>query len=285
MSDKDLVFYLYLIEGYSFKNCINIAKNQSQYICLELSPKGVTIKYINKKSYAVHEIAIKSSKLLDYKYEFLDSDGKLLPYYHLFVESEILLNNMKNITKKESALCISYKKDQDYIILNPPKNSNNNIRYSSQSVNLINKEKMKISTTFKHICTIKMQTKDFADICNQVKNIKCESLEIVGYNNVIRFRGIHNYIKDNYEMIYFSSYNSMDQKEYLKQKNNIENEKSITNIKIPVELVKLMSKIHNISTVHSITKIYYDSKSIKIKFPIGNYGKYIIYISKKNEPK
>jgi hypothetical protein len=147
---------------------------------------------------------------------------------------------------------------------------------------------------------VRVQAKDFADLCSQVSTLKCSLIEIIGEKNAVTFMGIssNNSILSINKFTAQSSINDKYQEKNFEEIDDIlndirtshKNDKStgislniinntIVDIKIPISIVKSLSKIHNISATGSLIKFYFEhGKPIKLECPIGIYGVYDIYL-------
>jgi hypothetical protein len=150
---------------------------------------------------------------------------------------------------------------------------------------------------------VRVQAKDFADICSQANTVKCTNLEIVGHPSGVSFKGI----LANQTMASINRF--MSQTEVPKAQGstlasnideidnlinnlrvsdapvavssglslNIVKSEDMMTVRVPIATVKALSKIHNISPAGTLLRFYFaEGKPTKVESPVGTYGLYTI---------
>ena len=304
IDNNKTMFLMHIMDGYSFRNTIGIIRSETDFATMVLTPKSIEISFVNSSKCAVHKITLNPIDFALYRYNVKDSNGDLLDEYPFAFSTNEFYNTTKGLGRRDSI--------RIYLLLDDNK-------LSIQPIKLGTKEPGKVGALFVKLLTmeyiryvvnnynntepnVRVQAKDFADLCSQASTLKCASLEIIGEKNNVTFMGMsaNNSIAS---INRFSSQSQIKEDELNKNQNldeidDILNEirKSHQNnkssgitlniidylkieVKVPISTVKSLSKIHNISANGSLIKFYFETgKPIKLECPIGIYGVYNIYI-------
>jgi len=304
IDNNKTMFLMHIMDGYSFRNTIGIIRSETDFATMVLTPKSIEISFVNSSKCAVHKITLNPIDFALYRYNVKDSNGELLDEYPFAFSTNEFYNTTKGLGRRDSI--------RIYLLLDDNK-------LSIQPIKLGTKEPGKVGALFVKLLTmeyiryvvnnyinsdpnVRVQAKDFADLCSQASTLKCATLEIIGEKNNVTFMGMsaNNSISS---INRFSSQSQIKEDEMNKNQNldqiddilneirkSHQNNKSsgltlniIDNLKIevkvPISTVKSLSKIHNISANGSLIKFYFETgKPIKLECPIGIYGVYNIYI-------
>jgi hypothetical protein len=150
---------------------------------------------------------------------------------------------------------------------------------------------------------VRVLSKDFADLCSQGNSLKCTSLEIIGQNRAVTFKGIlanqtvafvNKFVSqtevpktaktasnmdeiDNFIDSLRISDNHLAAPAATGLSLNIVKSEDLMTVKVPISTIKALSKIHNISPSGTLLRFYFsEGKPTKVESPIGTYGFYTI---------
>lgn len=307
MDSRKTLFYIYITDGYSFRNTIGIVKSETDYATMILSPDTIEISFANGSKSVSHMIELNTRLLNIYRYKILDSDGNLAKEFPIVFETNQMFNTTKGIGRRDSIVIFWVVGDNKLNVKPMKANTKDPGRVSSLFVDIVNMEASKcpITNFYKNEPNVRVQAKDFADICSQANTLKCSTLEIVGENNSVTFRSMmpnnamasfNRFVSQN-EITNESDANSgtlanMEEIDNIIENlrttdgsfqsssglslNIIKNEDLLT-VKVPITTVKALSKIHNISPNGSFISFFFaEGKPTKIESPIGTYGTYSI---------
>ncbi len=276
-----VLFSAEITDGYSLRNSISMIKNEQDDITLLISKKKICITFLNKGENAVHDILINTDDLHEYHYNIPSEE------YSITVNTTELLNATKPVGRKDS-LKISLNDGSKKLNIQPIKSSKNNGRASVSFISIINKECIKydlLSQYDENDAYIKIQNREFSDICAQATTQKCNFLEITANGNIVTFKGV---LSDgSYGMVsrYVATNTNHEEEKITKvntgkghmELNILETEE--VSIKLPSNSIKTMAKLHNIAPTGTELKfIFAAGKPIKIESKIGTYGNYVIYL-------
>lgn len=298
---ENTVFCIHILDGYSFRNTIGIIKSEVDYATMVLSPTTIEISFISNNKRAGYKIALDVNDLARYHYNFRDEYGDYLPMYPIAFESEEFFNTTKGIGRRD-AVRLYLMEGDNRIHVQPMKNSTKDPgRVGALFVKILNMEYIRYDPPkgFPSEPNIRVQAKDFADICAQANTLKCSSLEIVGEPHRITFKSIlpnnsvasinhfnsnvnipeyqNNYTISNMDEVdqligNLQSTNSPMVSSQALSLNIMKNEDLMT-VRVPISTVKALSKIHNISPAGTLLHFYFaESKPVKIETKIGTYG-------------
>jgi len=281
MNNNKTLFSAEITDGYTFRNTVGMIKNEQDEITLLISKFKITITFVNKGQHAVHDICLNTTELHDYHYNILNHEE-----YPITVSTTELFNATKPVGRKDS-LKISWKEGNEKLSIQPIKSSKENGRSSISFINIIHKENMKyelINHYTIHDPCIKIQNREFSDICTQASTQKCNYLEITACTNTIEFKGV---LPDgSYGMVSRFVSHKHDEDKITKVNTckgqvelNIVTNEDIVKIKIPINTIKTLSKLHNIAPSGTELKFMFSvGKPIKIISAIGSYGTYALYL-------
>lgn len=269
-----------ITDGYTFKNIVGMIKKEQDVITLLVSKYKITITFVNKGEHAIHDIILNTPDFHDYNYNIINRDE-----CPITVNSSELFIATKPIGKKDS-LKIMWKEDQKKLSIQPIKSSKDSGNSSVSFINIINKEYVKYEfinhyTADDHC--IKMQNREFSDICNQASTQKCKYLEITACANKIFFKGV--LTDGSHGMISQFVSNKYDEEKITKVNTgkgrlelNIIDSDDIK-IKLPLNTIQTLSKLHSIVPPGTELKLYFAAgKPVKIESRIGSIGSYHIFL-------
>jgi hypothetical protein len=277
------LFMANFTDGYSLRNTICMIKNEADEITLLISSSNIMITFKNKGNYGIHDIFIKKEELLEYSYNIKDYQE-----YPLTINATEWFNATKSVARKDG-LKIYWMEGQDKLSIQTVKWSKEPGRANVAYINIIHKEFQKIDFFNQYSegsePTIKIQNREFTEICTQASTLKCHYLEISGCNRYIQFKGI---LPDGTEGMSNRLANHAQEDGVPGPKVNIGkghvelnvvNHDDVIVIKIPSTTIKTLSKLHTISPVGTLLKFSFaPKKPMKIESKIGSYGIYNIYL-------
>ena len=302
IDNNKIMFLMHIMDGYSFRNTIGIIRNETDFATMVLSPKSIEISFVNSSKCAVHKISLNTNDFALYKYNVKDSNGDILDEYPFAFSTTDFFNTTKGLGRRDS-IRIYLLMDDNKLSIQPIKSGTKEPgKVGALFVKLLTMEHIRyVVNDYKNTePNVRVQAKDFADLCSQVSTLKCSLIEIIGEKNAVTFMGIssNNSISSINKFTSQSSINDKYQDKNFEEIDDIlndirtshKNDKStgislniinntIVDIKIPISIVKSLSKIHNISATGSLIKFYFEQgKPIKLECPIGIYGVYDIYL-------
>lgn len=304
MDASQTLFLIHILDGYAFRNTIGIIKSEADYATMVLSPKKIEISFMNISKCAIHKITLNTQEFTMYRYNIRDQDGTLYPEYPVAFETNEMFNTTKGIGRKDG-IRLYWLAGDNKINVQPIKMSTKDPgRASALFVKILSMEHIRYDPpdAYGPEPNVRVQAKDFADICSQANTVKCNALEIVGHPNGVTFKGI----LPNHTVASINRF--VSQTEVIpsipnKSASNIEEIDSLINnikmtdtqsatsglslnivksedlitVKVPIVTVKALSKIHNISPAGTLIRFYFaEGKPTKIESPIGTYGSYTI---------
>ena len=302
MDSSQTSFLIHVADGYSFRNTIGIIKSETDHATIVLSERLIEISFMNTSKCAVHKITFFPQEFTVYRYNMRDEDGNLREEYPITIETNELFNTAKNIGRRDGIRIYLFPGDNK-INVQPIKMSTKDPgKASALFVKILNMEHVKYDTPpYNPEPNVRVQAKDFAELCSQVNTVKCTSLEIVGHTNGVIFNGIlanqtiastNRFSSQTDACKPVSTIANMDRIDeiieslpvtdsYLESSVgltlNIMKIEDLMTIRIPISTVKALSKIHNISPPGTLLRFFFsEGKPAKIESPIGTYGLYII---------
>jgi hypothetical protein len=301
MEQPPTSFMVYIMDGYAFRNAIGIIKAETDRATMILSPLSIEISFINTTKKASYKIQFDASDLTRYQYNIRDEDGMLYDEYAIAFETEEFFNTTKGIGRRDG-IQLYWITGDNKITVHPVKASTKDPgRSSALFVKILNIEhqRVDIPVGYNNEPNIKVQSKDFADICTRASTLKCVFLDIVGEHHRVTFKAIlPNNTPAAVERINsrvdipsdstISRLTNIDEVDRLivnlKKKDNpdvmttgislnIMKREDLMTVRSPISTVKALSKIHNISPPGSFLSFFFaENKPIKIISKIGTYG-------------
>lgn len=304
------LFLMLISDGYSFRNMIAIIKSETDYATMVLSKDNIEFSFMNSSKSAIHKIALRSRDFVAYKYNIRNDKGDLVPEYPIAFETSQMFNTTKNIGRKDS-IRLYWLPDDNQIYVQPLKtNTKDPGRAGALFVRIMSLEHVRYDIgTWAEEPNVKIQAKDFAEICTQANTMKCTWLELIGQDTAVDIRGI----LPNQSVAFINRFKSQTQstQSVSAPANNISDIDDILKnlkigsgavsapngnvslriisnndartIRIPISTVKALSKIHNIGPANSLIQFYFSEGKVsntKLECYIGNYGKYTICLLK-----
>ena len=267
-------------DGYTLKNTFGMLKNETDEITIVVSKETIKIQFVNKGQYGIHDLCIMTEELAEYSYDILGHDE-----YPITVNTTELFNTTKAIGRKDG-IKIYWPENFEKLCIQPIKASKETGRASASFINIINKTYTKIDFPNDSTeSTIKIQNREFSDICQLANTLKCQFMEFSGNANYVIFKGI---LPDE-SCGTMSRYTSNSKKSTSDDANKISNgqlELNIVNkvddvmkIKVPINTIKTLSKLHTISPSGTLLKFSFaPDRPVKIESKIGSYGIYKIHL-------
>lgn len=303
MESHGALFLLHITDGYSFRNTIGIIKGETEYATMVLSKERVQISFMNSSKCAVHEISLNTREFAMYRYNIRDDEGELLPEYPVGFETSELFNTTKGIGRRDG-IRLYWIKGDNRINIQPIKISTKDPgRVGALFVNILPMEHVRYDPgSYDSEPNIRVQTKDFADICGQANTLKCTTLEIAGHPTGVTFMGI----LANQTVAFVTKFISPEDNdraqppasnmseidvflEGLSKREDLGNKESksivldvakdgeLMTVRVPMGTVKALSKIHNISPTGTLLRFYFsEGRPTKLVSPIGTYGNYTV---------
>lgn len=297
MAGLEPLFIFQLGDGYSFRNLIAIVKNETNQATMIFSSKKIEISFMNYTKCAVHKIELDPSSFSFYQFNIKDQDGNIVDEYPISFDSNEMYNTTKGIGRKDG-IRLYWLPGHNKINVQPMKGGNKDPgKACSLFVNISTEECMKYENPSHHSeSNIKIQAKDFAEICSQASTLRCTFVEIIGRKSGAAFRSIRsdnsiacttefsprNMLQISSETMpgdiddLMGSFNASGKKNPKINVNITESEDLMT-VKVPISTIKALSKIHNISPSGTLLNFYFmENTPTKIESKIGTYGIYTI---------
>jgi hypothetical protein len=299
--NEQTLFLVHIMDGYSFRNTIGIIKSETENATMVLSPEGIEISFMNTSKCAIHNIKLNKKEFTSYSYNIRDEKGDLVDSYPIAFETNEMFNTTKGIGRRDG-IRIYWLPGDNKINIQPIKmTAKDPGRAGALFVKILTIEHLRydVAGTYPVEPNVRVQAKDFSDICSQANTLKCAYLEIIGHANGVTFKGI----LSNQTVAYINSFvsqtevnnkpndNRSSQQDLDMILRNIKHEENtlsglnlniiksedLMTVKIPISTVKALSKIHNISPTGTLLRFFFsEGKPTKIESPIGTYGLYII---------
>jgi hypothetical protein len=305
MDSSQTLFLMHIMDGYSFRNAIGIVKSETEYATMVLSPKAIEISFINTSKCAIHKLVLNTQEFTMYRYNIRDPDGELYPEFPIAFETNEMFNTTKSIGRRDGVR-LYWLPGDNRLSVQPMKMSTKDPgRAGALYVKILTIEHLRydVQGSYPTDPNIRVQAKEFADICSQANTLKCTNLEIVGHSSGVSFKGILpnqtiaciNRFTSQTEVPKLQtrgSLSNMEEIDYLIDNlrinempgniqsglslNIIKSENMIT-VRLPIATVKALSKIHNISPSGTLLRFYFaEGKPTKVESPVGTYGLYTI---------
>lgn len=301
MDNQQKLFLMHIMDGYSFRNVMGIIKSEIEEATMVISPLSVEISFLNTSKCAVHKIMLDPKEFAAYTYNILDENGNIVPEYPVGFKTSDMFNTTKGIGRRDG-IRIYWLIGDNKINVQPIKTSAKDPgRASANFVKILTIEHMRYDVGSYDIePNVRVQAKDFADLCSQAGTSKCANLEINGFPHAVIFKGIlpnggESFISQFVSQIQVNKdmereVSNMDEIDNLLKglgitDNNSESRVMLNvvkgedrmKIKIPIATTKALSKIHNVSATGTMLKFYFaEGKPTKLESQIGTYGTYTI---------
>jgi hypothetical protein len=306
MDASQPLFLIHIMDGYSFRNTIGIIKSETEYATMVLSERTVEISFLNTSKCAVHKIVLYTPEFTMYRYNIRDQNGALIPEYPIAFETNEIFNTTKGIGRRDG-IRLYWMPGENKINVQPIKTTTKDPgRAGALFVRILTMEHMRYDTgLYNSEPNVRVQAKDFADLCSQANTLKCAHLEIIGHNNAVVFKGIlpnqtvasiNKFVSqtettrtakvaaniDDFDTM-FGHLRVNDAPLALPTTTglslNIVKTEDLMTVRVPIATVKALSKIHNISPGGTQLRFHFvEGKPTKLQSPIGTYGLYDIYL-------
>lgn len=304
MDTSQTLFLMHIMDGYSFRNTIGIIKSETDYATMVVSEKSIEISFLNTSKCAVHRIVLYPQEFTMYRYNIRDQEGNLLKEYPIAFETNEMFNTTKGIGRRDG-IRLYWLAGDNKINVQPIKMSTKDPgRAGALFVKILTMEHIRYETgSYNSEPNVRVQAKDFADLCSQANTLRCTSLEIVGHNSGVTFKGIlanqtmasiNRFVSQTEVPKTAKAASNMEEIDNLLDNLrisdthlaapvttglslNIVKSEDLMTVKVPIGTVKALSKIHNISPPGTLLRFYFaEGKPTKVESPIGIYGLYTI---------
>ena len=307
MDNQNPLFIMHIMDGYSFRNTIGIIKSETEHATMVLSDKLIEISFLNTLKRAVHKILFYPQEFIVYRYSIRDEGGNMVKEYPIAFDTNEMFNTMKGIGRRDG-IRLYWLPGDNKINIQPIKMSTKDPgRAGALFVKILPLEHVRYEVNvYDPEPNVRVQAKDFADLCSQANTLKCTSLEIIGHNSSVTFKGIHanqtmasinrfvsqtetsnsnsqpmvaSNINDIYDLMDNFNISDTYDSNHLSTglRLNIVNNDNLSNAKVPISTIKALSKIHNISPPGTLLRFFFkQGNPTKIESPIGTYGLYTI---------
>jgi len=301
MDISQTLLLMHITDGYSFRNAIGIIKSETDYATMIVSEKSIEISFLNTSKCAVHKIVLYPHEFTMYRYNIKDQDGNLYKEYPISFETNEMFNTTKGIGRRDGVR-LYWLSGDNRINVQPMKMTTKDPgRASALFVKILTLECSRYDVgTYNSEPNVRVQAKDFADLCSQANTLKCTSLEIIGHNTGVTFKGIlanqtvasiNRFVSQTEVPKTQQAASNIDEIDNLIDNLRFNDNRIITNglslnivksedlmtVKVPISTVKALSKIHNISPAGTLLRFYFaEGKPTKLESPIGTYGLYTI---------
>jgi hypothetical protein len=304
MNSSQTLFLMHIMDGYSFRNMIGIIKSETEFATMVVSERNIEISFLNTARCAVHKITLHPQEFTAYCYNIRDQEGNLFPEYPITFETNEMFNTTKGIGRRDG-IRLYWLLDDTKINVQPFKMSTKDPgRAGALFVKIQNMEHVRYETAGAYSLdpNVRVQAKDFADLCSQASTMKCASLEIIGHRNGVTFKGFFS----SQVMAFINKFvsqtevprngaapiSNIDEIDNLLDNLrisdchpaapvglslNIVKSEDLMTVKVPIATVKALSKIHNISPAGTLLRFHFaEGRPTKLESPIGTYGLYVI---------
>lgn len=304
MDTSQTFFLMHIMDGYSFRNTIGIIKSETDYATMVVSEKSIEISFLNRSKCAVHRIVLYPQEFTMYRYNIRDQEGNLLKEYPIAFETNEMFNTTKGIGRRDG-IRLYWLAGDNKINVQPIKMSTKDPgRAGALFVKILTMEHIRYETgSYNSEPNVRVQAKDFADLCSQANTLRCTSLEIVGHNSGVTFKGIlanqtmasiNRFVSQTEVPKTAKAASNMEEIDNVLDNLrisdthlaapmttglslNVVKSEDLMTVKVPIGTVKALSKIHNISPPGTLLRFYFaEGKPTKVESPIGIYGLYTI---------
>lgn len=304
MDTSQTLFLMHIMDGYSFRNTIGIIKSETDYATMVVSEKQIEISFLNTSKCAVHRIVLHPQEFTMYRYNIRDQEGNLMKEYPIAFETNEMFNTTKGIGRRDG-IRLYWLAGDNKINVQPIKMSTKDPgRAGALFVKILTMEHVRYNIgTYNPEPNVRVQAKDFADLCSQANTLKCTNLEIVGHTSGVTFKGIlanqtmasiNRFVSQTEVPKTAKAASNMEEIDNLLDSLrftdnhvaapitsglslNIVKSEDLMTVKVPIATVKALSKIHNISPSGTLLRFSFaEGKPTKIESPVGTYGLYTI---------
>lgn len=280
-------------DGFYFKHVflpINLLKD---HINLELTPESLYFEFVDELGLSYSKVTFFTDKIKDYKYNFTDDLGNLIPSHSLGFKAEEMITSAKGITKQDGVK-ISLMKEAHLLKVIPRKQSfkADEAIYDS-FVNVLHSQEIAFECAeYNTDYSFKIPVKTFSEFCGVSINKKCYYVDVYGYREGAIFIGKHS---DNQMASRFIGGVTPHLPEETTKKidittpnatkktiNIIDEGDMLLYIRIPIKIIKAITKFNNFAIKNSYIYFTIESgKPLRISVDIGNFGNYTLLISQK----
>jgi hypothetical protein len=299
-------FRAWFQDGYTFRHLIATMQKETQEVTMLVDPTGIIISFVNHGETGMYHITIRGDDLREYEYEATDKNGDLLPHLLLGFSTKTMNEATKTINRKDGII-LRLPKSHNQLLLNVKNSSGSDEKGAAKMIDLTPSpdETEYIPAEFGDIpATVKISSKEFSGICNNIISMKCECMEITGYPKGALFQGIkpggrtvtifplgvcpmavgqedsdlEDYIK-NLEVVRTEPVNPQED-DYRVVVTSDSSQRFI----VPISTVRALSKINNLAPPNNILKLYFgDLLPMKLESPVGGYGKLVLVLRGKKK--
>ena len=191
MDTSQTLFLMHIMDGYSFRNMIGIIKSETDYATMIVSEKSIEISFLNTAKCTVHGLVLHPQEFTMYRYNIRDQDNNLIKEYPIAFETNEMFNTTKGIGRRDG-IRLYWLSGDNKINVQPIKMSTKDPgRAGALFVKILTMEHVRYNAgTYNPEPNVRVQAKDFADLCSQANTLKCTSLEIIGHRSGVTFKGI-----------------------------------------------------------------------------------------------
>lgn len=286
MSGCKTVFLIHIEDGYSFRNLISIYKSQTSTLTMTVTVDLIEIRFIGSGGCTLNISQMKTSEITKFSWSGYNQLGDKTDKIFVSFNTVEMFNAAKSLGKKDAILMYMTPKS-DLLNIQPiksrTKDPNNSGVFFIKTLELEEQYIPVDDGVYPERPNVKVQSKDFHDLCGQTSTSKCSSLEMICCADKVLFHGK----KPNGSLAFYYVISSGNN-----EINNVDNtngdmgvceDEIITHISLPMSVVKAISKIHSISPTGSHVKFYFSRDNpVKMETIIGVYGVFSIYATDKN---
>lgn len=287
MSGCKTVFLIHIEDGYSFRNLISMYKSQTTTLTMSITKDLIDIRFIGSGGCILNVSKMKTSEITKFTWSGYNQFGEQTDKIFVSFNTVEMFNAAKSLGKKD-AILMYMTLNSDLLNIQPiksrTKDPNNSGVFFIKTIEL---EEQCIPTNddvYPERPNVKVQSKDFHDLCGQTATSKCSSLEMICCAEKVIFHGK----KPNGSLAFYyvvsSSNSDNDGVDNSNGDIGIDDDEIITHISLPISVVKAISKIHSISPTGSHVKFYFSRNyPVKLETIIGVYGVFSIYAIDKTQ--
>lgn len=285
---EDIEYFINIQEAQTFKNLHHILKQINNVEDIILTEKEITIVCTYTDLKYIYYISLNKDVLDEYYYNKYDEDGNIVHYRLNNINPADVVTSLKNIAKTNGVRIFNIK--NSYKITLQDDNNNNMLFNNGSYISITtiadrNPFFYDFEKNYENVPFVKIKAKDFSDLCTRASSGKCKYLDILDYNPKLRFIAYKND-----ETVQFDEYSNNkiiydENNPILNEIDKILNEDSAAGrIRLNLDNIKALSKIHNLGNKNSYMKIYfchnYDNikPMIERKLGIEQYGYFRILI-------
>ena len=188
---EQTLFLMHIMDGYSFRHTIGLMKNETDYATMVLSERSIDISFMNTPKCGIHQVHLNPQEFTVYRYNIRDQDGELIKEYPITFDTNEMFSTTKGIGRRDG-IRLYWVAGDNKIHVQPIKMSTKGPgRQGALFVKILTMEHVRYDVSaYSPDPNVRVQAKDFADICSEANTLKCATLEVSGHNTGVTFKGM-----------------------------------------------------------------------------------------------